>query len=81
MPGLVNRRPLDRELSLEGPGFHGLSKRKSSQELLQRGTAETLDKVAYTILNPNGLPPWEGNGTGDYGAYSGRSPKRQHGSR
>ena len=36
MPGLLNRRPLDGELSLEGPGFDGLSKRKLSQELLQR---------------------------------------------
>jgi hypothetical protein len=34
MPGLLNRRPLDRELSLEGSGFDGLSKRELSQELL-----------------------------------------------
>jgi hypothetical protein len=34
MPGLLNRRPLDSELSFEGSGFDGLSKRELSQELL-----------------------------------------------
>jgi hypothetical protein len=33
MPGLLNRRALDRELSLEGSGFDGLSKRELSSEL------------------------------------------------
>jgi hypothetical protein len=33
MPGLLNRRALDRELSLDGSGFDGLPERELSQQL------------------------------------------------